>query len=191
MTYQFNIQLKGITNPPVWRRVLVPDTFTFEKFHEVIQAAFGWDDCHFFGFIGKTNKGNFDISIPDDFLDKFSRQKTIDASKTKLKSFFTDRAIQKMCYIYDFGDNWTHIITLEDVLEEQRTKADCVTGNGACPPEDCGGAYGYEEMKAVLTEDPDSPEAQDILDWLGAGEGGTWDPSHFDLEKVKARLVFL
>ena len=96
MTYQFNIQLKGITKPPVWRRVLVPDTY--------------------------------------DFLDKFSRQKTIGASKTKLKSFFTDRAIQKMCYIYDFGDNWTHIITLEDVLEEQREKADCVTGNGACPP---------------------------------------------------------
>lgn len=83
MTYQFNIQLKGITKPPVWRRVLMPDTFTFEKFHEVIQAAFGWDDSHLFGFIGKTNKDNFAISIPDDFLDKFSRQKTIDASKTK------------------------------------------------------------------------------------------------------------
>ena len=96
MTYQFNIQLKGITKPPVWRRVLVPDTY--------------------------------------DFLDKFSRQKTIGASKTKLKSFFTDRAIQKICYIYEFGDKWTHIITLEDVLEEQREKADCATGNGACPP---------------------------------------------------------
>ena len=153
MTYQFNIQLKGITKPPVWRRVLVPDTY--------------------------------------DFLDKFSRQKTIGASKTKLKSFFTDHAIQKMCYIYDFGDNWTHIITLEDVLEEQKTKADCVTGNGACPPEDRGGAYGYEEMKAVLAEDPDCQEAQDILDWLEARERKAWNSSRFDLEKAKARLAFL
>ena len=169
----------------------MPDTFTFEKFHEVIQAAFGWDDSHLFGFIGKTNKGNFDISIPDDFLDKFSRQKTIDTSKTKLKSFFTDHAIQKMCYIYDFGDNWTHIITLEDVLEEQKTKADCVTGNGACPPEDRGGAYGYEEMKAVLAEDPDCQEAQDILDWLEARERKAWNPSRFDLKKAKAPLAFL
>lgn len=191
MTYQFNIQLKGITKPPVWRRVLVPDTFTFEKSHEVIQAAFGWDDSHLFSFIGKTNKDNFAISIPDDFLDKFSRQKTIDTSKTKLKSFFTDHAIQKMCYIYDFGDNWTHIITLEDVLEEQKTKADCVTGNGACPPEDRGGAYGYEEMKAVLAEDPDCQEAQDILDWLEARERKAWNPSRFDLKKAKARLAFL
>lgn len=62
MTYQFKIQIKGITKPPVWRRVLVPDTYTFLQFHQVIQYAFNWDDYHLFDFTDKMYDMNVRIS---------------------------------------------------------------------------------------------------------------------------------
>lgn len=60
----------------------------------------------------------------------------------------------------------------------------CVAGKGACPPEDCGGVWGYAEMLEVLT-DPDHPEREERLQWLGR----EWDPSAFDLEAVNRRLA--
>lgn len=145
MEYQFKIQIKGITKPPVWRKVIVPANFTFLQFHSVIQTVFGWDDYHLFEFEDKEYQGSIRIAIPseDDF--DFG-VKTLDASKVKLSKVFTDN-IRKLLYVYDFGDNWVHEITLEAVSDNKRKEAICLSGKGSCPPEDCGGCYGYEEMK--------------------------------------------
>ena len=64
MTLQFKIQINGITKPPVWRRVIVPETFTFERFHYVIQAAFGWENCHLYEFYEKSFGSQSFIGIP-------------------------------------------------------------------------------------------------------------------------------
>jgi hypothetical protein len=77
-----------------------------------------------------------------------------------------------MRYTYDFGDDWEHDIVLEKVLPPGTvTSVSCLAGKGACPPEDCGGAWGYARLKQVLA-DPDHEEHEDLLDWLGLGRRG-------------------
>ena len=87
MTYQFKIQIKGITKPPVWRRVLVPDTFTFQQFHFLIQEVFGWENVHLYSFSEEVYGGSFRISEPDEMDDCYSTP-TKDASKVKLRAYF-------------------------------------------------------------------------------------------------------
>ena len=153
MTYQFKIQIKGITKPPVWRRVLVPDSITFQQFHFVIQEAFGWENAHLYSFSDKAYGGSF-----------------------------------YLVYWYDFGDDWIHTIKLEAVSDEALLHARCLAGKGTCPPEECGGVPGYEYMKGLLEEDPESEEAQEMREWLGLEDDETWDANYFNLEATNLFL---
>lgn len=87
-------------------------------------------------------------------------------------------------YQYDFGDGWDH-----DIRVGQRLAAvgpgtpHCVDGARACPPEDCGGAPGYEHLLAVLA-DPSDPEHAELLEWVG----GEFDPDAFDLAATNELL---
>lgn len=186
MEYQFKIQIKGISKPPVWRKVVVPANFTFQRFHNVIQTVFGWEDYHLFEFKDKEYQGSIRISIPseDDF--EFGI-KTQDASKVKLSKIFTGN-IRKLLYVYDFGDNWVHEITLEAISDDKREKAFCFSGKGSCPPEDCGGRYGYEEMKNVFQTMPESEEANEYRDWMGLDGDEILDVTTFDITEVNTDL---
>ncbi|MDR0940404.1 MAG: plasmid pRiA4b ORF-3 family protein [Mediterranea sp.] len=186
MQYQFRITLNGITRPTVWRRVAVPSTFTFYEFHRVIQQSFGWRDGHLFEFRERERGSSFRITIPDRSADLWFTMKTVDARKSRLSKIFD--TLGKLVYIYDFGDNWTHEIVLESTLPEEGTKATCLEGEGACPPEDCGGFPGYEQLKAAFEEDPKGEEANDYREWLGLAEGENWDPYRFDRERVNELL---
>jgi len=59
----------------------------------------------------------------------------------------------------------------------------CLDGERACPPEDCGGAWGYEELLEVLN-DPDHEDYEHYRGWAGED----FDPERFDLEKVNRTL---
>ena len=145
LTYQFKIKLRGITKPPVWRRVLVPAHFTFAGFHAVIQEAFGWWNVHLYCFGDKPYSQS--LYIAEENKEDWYRP-DYDARKFTLGELFGDGdIIKKFCYVYDFGDDWIHDITLEKVFEEYSDHATCITGKGACPEEDCGGPWGYEDMK--------------------------------------------
>lgn len=185
-TYQFKIQIKGITQPPVWRKIVVPANFTFLRLHEVIQAAFGWDNYHLFEFESDGYACDIRIGIPseDDF--GFGAE-LMDASKVKLSKIFSG-GIRKLHYVYDFGDRWDHEITLEAISDEKRKDALCLSGKGCCPPEDCGGAYGYTEMKNIFQTMPDSEEGDRYRDWLGLDNGEIWDANAFDIDEVNAKL---
>lgn len=87
-------------------------------------------------------------------------------------------------YIYDFGDDWTHKITLEEITDAKALKASCIDGKGACPPEDCGGVWGYEDLKAVFEESPESDEANELREWLCLEEDEIWDAKAFDLDEA-------
>ncbi|WP_279055597.1 plasmid pRiA4b ORF-3 family protein [Hoylesella timonensis] len=146
LTYQFKIKLRGITKPPVWRRVLVPAHFSFTGFHAVIQEAFGWWNVHLYCFCDRQY-GRM-LNIAEVREDDWGYAPDFDARKFTVGEFFGDGGIvNKLCYVYDFGDDWTHDITLEKVLDEYSDHATCITGKGACPEEDCGGQWGYEDMK--------------------------------------------
>lgn len=189
MKYQFKIQLKGISKPPVWRKIIVPANFTFLRFHNVIQEAFGWDDYHLFEFKDKEYQGSIRIGLPseDDFDFGVKLQ---DASKTQLFKIFTGN-VRNLLYVYDFGDNWVHEITLEAFSDARDEKVFCLSGKGNCPPEDCGGCYGYEIMKNVFRTAPESDEADSYRDWLGLDIDETWDPKEFDLDDVNLSLKLI
>jgi hypothetical protein len=182
MTFQFKIKLNNITNPPVWRRVMVPGNFTFHQFHYLIQDAFGWDNYHFYSFSpgGYTTYPVIsDLSMYDGEED----EETIDSEEITLAEVFRAEG-QKFSYLYDFGDYWLHTITVEKVIDINLAKADCTGGKGACPPEDCGGAPGYQHLKQILA-DPKHPEHAFMKDWLLIEPDEEWDAGYFDLEEAQ------
>jgi hypothetical protein len=146
---QLKMTLKGISKPPVWRRVQVRAETTFATLHQIIQAAFGWTDTHLHTFEYDGEQ----IGVPDPEWDN----DCVDEAETTL-----DRVLlgpkDRVRYTYDFGDNWEHDIVLEKVTDPNAMdgRAVLLTGKGACPPEDCGGAWGYAELKDTGGVDPTS-----------------------------------
>jgi hypothetical protein len=94
-----------------------------------------------------------------------------------------------MRYVYDFGDHWRHDVVVEKVLtaEPGSRYPICITGKGRCPPEDCGGVWGYAELRATLA-DPSHEDHADMLEWLGIETAAEFDPRAFDADDVNAVL---
>ena len=88
-------------------------------------------------------------------------------------------------YQYDFGDDWRHVVNIEKTLpaEPGASYPRCIDGKRRCPPEDCGGAYGYENLLETV-RNPSRPEHEQMLDWVG----GSFDPETFDIESANRRL---
>ena len=189
MTFQFKIQLKNINDPTVWRRVVVPADLTFLQFHTVIQVSFGWFDCHLFQFSPNGWGSSPQIKLPDeDSFSPFAKKvDSLDPENVMLSDIFTSEK-QKYAYIYDFGDDWNHQITLEKILEDKILHARCIKASGACPPEDCGGPWGYQNLKEVLA-DKKHPEHKDTKEWLGLSAKEKWDVEAFDLELINQELI--
>ena len=90
----------------------------------------------------------------------------------------------KLEYLYDVGDGWEHVRTVEKVLEagEHQTPV-CLTGARSCPPEDCGGAWGDEHLLEIL-KDPTHEEYEEWKTWLPED----FDPEPCNLAEVNRRL---
>ena len=189
MAFQFKIQLKNISKPPVWRRVLVPENFTFHHLHKVIQAAFGWYNCHLYEFSPQGIGSYPYIGIPSEF--QWDEEPDMNSTKTKLTKIFKSEK-QTFVYTYDFGDDWKHKITLELITDDKLSKkATCIGGKGACPPEDCGGTWGYESFLETIS-DPNHNEYHAMREWAGLVEGQTWnDFAGFNLEKTNLLLSYV
>ena len=183
MAFQFKVELKNVDNPSVWRRLLVPNNFTFFQFHKVLQAAFGWKTAHLFLFSPTGFGGHPIITVLNEESDP---RHDLPSNKIRIDDIFTTPK-QKYSYIYDFGDDWHHRITLEEITEEAITHADCLDGEGACPPEDCGGPGGYADIKKIMsiTHHRDHKE---MREWLKLQTGKTWDADKFDPESVRTAL---
>ncbi|MEG1563454.1 MAG: plasmid pRiA4b ORF-3 family protein [Bacteroides sp.] len=181
MTYQFKIQIKGITKPPVWRKIAISADSTFLQFHYAIQNAFGWYNCHLFEFEEKGHRCDLRIAIPSDDDDIFVAR-TMDATTLQLKNIYSNSKA-KFLYVYDYGDYWEHEITLISTTEAMLMDAVCLSGKGTCPPEDCGGVIGYEKMKNVFHTNPNGQVADEYRDWLGLEAGEVWDANHFLIDQ--------
>jgi hypothetical protein len=170
--FQLKVTLKG-SKPPIWRRVLVDSSSTLEQLHEVIQAAFGWWNCHLYDF----EFGRRRYCIPDPDWD--SGLPVSDPRTTRLDQVAMDGA--SFTYTYDFGDYWQHTVTVEKVLDTSPVDSlpACIGGRRAGPPEDCGGVWGYESLLAILA-DPSHPRHDELAEWASAWGGADLDPSAFD-----------
>lgn len=177
--YELKVTLKGI-RPPIWRRVRVPGNVSMGTLHHILQIVMGWTDSHLHMF----RAGRTAIGAPDPEWDDFGFD-SIDERRIKLAEVAPEEK-SKFTYEYDFGDGWEHDVRVERILPAD-PKIDlpvCLKGKRACPPEDCGGPYGYLDLLEVLA-DPDDPEHEEMLDWLG----GEWDAEAFDLDAVNVMLL--
>jgi hypothetical protein len=176
---QIKVTLQG-WRPPVWRRLLVPAGFSLEQLHHVIQAAMGWQDCHLHQLIvGRT----YCAPLPPEDLDFGWDDDKEDEAKVSLGSLIRRKG-QSFLYEYDFGDSWQHKVLVEKLLEAEDgvQYPVCPAGKRACPPEDCGGVWGYEALLEALA-DPDHPDHEDMVEWAGQ-----IDPEAFDLQAANKRL---
>lgn len=173
--YQLKITLAD-SKPPIWRRVLVRSSLDLGDLHYVVQIAMGWTDSHLHCFCkgrdcyGPASEGQDDFGEPG-----FKDEEEVRISK------LLKREKDHITYEYDFGDGWRHEILLEKILPDDGSVpfATCVTGRRACPPEDCGGIWGYGRLLQLL-QDPSDPEYEETLEWVGEG----FDPDLFDKDEV-------
>ncbi|HKI90016.1 MAG TPA: plasmid pRiA4b ORF-3 family protein, partial [Draconibacterium sp.] len=185
-TFQFKVELEGVSDPTVWRRLTLPSNYTFFDFHNSIQIAFGWDDSHLFMFSPKGFGSNPQITeLMEDDMNEWGDEK-LDVHEIILSEIFNTEK-QKYTYIYDFGDSWKHSITLEKIVPKTTPYPDCVDGNGKCPPEDCGGIGGYYALMEILA-DKKHPEYEENAEWMGLEDDELWDPNEFNIEEIKSDL---
>jgi len=184
--YQLRITLKNI-KPPIWRQVQVPMDFRLDQLHTLIQLVMGWFDYHLHEFeFPKATRGSQRNRRfgPLDFMDGFDDGEAENESQVTIGEI-CPRVDDKLVYTYDFGDDWIHEIKVQKILTAQPGEHYplCLKGKRACPPEDCGGAWGYEHLLVVMS-DPSDEEHEDLLEWVGEG----FDPEDFDLEAVARDL---
>ncbi|MEQ8470360.1 MAG: SEC-C metal-binding domain-containing protein [Marinoscillum sp.] len=177
--YQLKIELRDST-PKIWRRIQVSEDTTFSDLHDIIQLAMGWEDEHLYEFTVKK------VRIYDfgDVIDDGTTLSERDSMDTFLNEL-VNLVKTKFTYVYDFGDHWEHTIQLEKILPEEKenTIPVCLDGERACPPEDCGGIWRYQDMLSILT-DKSHPEYDDITTWIGED----WDPVLFDCNHTSVLL---
>lgn len=172
--YQLRVELKDI-QPSIWRRLVVPAGFTLHELHLLLQEAMGWMDYHLYEF--STKHATFAEPDPDD--DDYGR--FVHDSRLVLLGDLRLWRGMTLTYLYDFGDGWEHVITVEATAaaDPSQPVPACLDGARAGPPEDCGGSSGYERLLASLA-DPDDDEHESFREWVGA---------HFDPERFSAELL--
>lgn len=166
--------------PETWRRLQVRSDSSLLQVHRAIQAAFDWEDAHVWAF----EADGAQYGLAHDTLPFRSARRT---PLTALAPAVGDQ----LEYVYDYGDSWEHVVTVESVTaaEPGTFYPRCVGGARACPPEDCGGVLGYLDLLKILA-DPAHPDHADHLEWLGIRRASQFDPEAFDPAKVNATLAF-
>ncbi len=163
---QVKVKLLGVSKPPVWRRLQLDADTTLDRLHETILAACGWVGYHLHVF----QSGDEQFGVPEPELG------LVDERRVRIGQLIGDVG-DRLLYTYDLGDNWEHEIVVEELLDadpEVRYPV-LVAAKGACPPEDCGGRWGYTELKEILA-DPGHERHREMLDWLGLPDASAFDP---------------
>ncbi len=164
------------TKPKIWRRVLVPDSLNFRELHYVIQFAMGWTNSHLHQFI----VGRHDRNIGMPFDDGFDDAEMEDGRNVIIRELL-NAPKDKIKYEYDFGDGWEHLLEVKKVHEPEpgQTYPRLIGGAMACPPEDCGGVWGYAEIVEAMKK-KSTKRYEELLEWLG----GEFDAEEFDVDEI-------
>jgi hypothetical protein len=176
--YQIKITLKQ-SKPRIWRRVIVRADMPLHRFHNVIQIVMGWTDTHLHQFhAGQNRYVIFNPDFPEMSDDALNEKRYTVAD-------IAPAAKKKFIYEYDFGDSWYHEVLVEKVLppDPDLKHPVCLAGENACPPEDCGGIWGYYNKLEIL-KDLKHPAHEETKEWMG----DEWDPKSFDLDETNSVL---
>lgn len=163
------------TKPIIWRRILVDSDTLLVDLHKIIQTTIGWSNAHLHIFNdGKNDYAPIELEVDN----------SLDSNKVNLNKIFK-KVEQSILYEYDFGDSWSHEVYLEKIIEteEEMQLPTCLDGARKCPPEDCGGVWGFKDFLKIISN-PKDPQYKEMKEWLG----GEYDPNYFKLEEINAQL---
>lgn len=154
----------------------MPGDVSLMELHSILQIAMDWESYHAWEF--RIGGRSFGIPDPDGWIE---REDALDAQLDEV----VPEVKARFRYTYDFGDDWEHDVLVEKIFSPEPgvDYPICTGGKRAAPPEDCGGVFGYYE-KLEIVQDPDHPEYEDTVEWLGE----SYDPEEVDLELINARL---
>ena len=174
------------TKPAISRELLVPSNLRLDRLHDVMQIVMGWENAHLHEFsngVRGPDELRFGPKL-DEFADGFGPPLR-DESKASLMDLAPVKG-SKFRYWYDFGDDWHHDVTVVSVAEAKPGIPElvCLKAAGACPPEDCGGPWGYQNLLIVLA-DPSHEEYDELHEWIG----GDWDPQRCDIVTINKVLA--
>ena len=184
---QLKITLRDV-KPPLWRRVQMSEDASLSDLHDVIQAAMGWDNAHLHMFeVGDQRYSDDPVILEEGDWDG----RVLDDARCTLKKIMK-QGHKSVSYTYDFGDDWRHKIDIEKQLDAEPgvDYPRVLKGKGACPPEDIGGAPGYDMFRTIVA-DPEHPQHDEMAEWFGYDEdfdAQAFDAQAFDLAATDLRL---
>jgi len=181
VVYRLRVSLSGVSSE-IWREILVPANANMGWLHAVIQVAMGWTNSHLHQF----PFGRETITDPDFELDDVEGSpRVLDENIMTLREVAPRNDIV-IGYEYDFGDSWHHNILVQAILDPDAavtTKARCIAGARACPPDDCGGVGGYADFLEAMSNRK-HPEHKAMKEWLGR----PFDSEAFDIKNINQHL---
>jgi hypothetical protein len=178
MVYICKIELNEIA-PKIWREFRFHPDVTFHQLHKIIQMVMGWENYHLYEF----HVNGQVIGLPDPTFAEMEDREVLNARReTVQKHILEENTV--FTYVYDFGDDWQHTVTLVKIDSSTSDPAPlCLDGARSCPQEDVGGVWGHQHMLEVLLT-PKHPERDHFMGWVKKG----YDPEHFSCEEVNIEL---
>jgi hypothetical protein len=179
-TYTFKIDLIN-TEPLVSRTIKVSSETSLYLMHHVVQTVMGWENRHLYEFTINNLRFADSRLVDEDFED------ITDVKTVLLEDVFPQTGTTAI-YLYDFGDGWKHKLELIEISNAPQNELlpSFVSGQNACPPEDCGGVYRYRELLEILT-DTSHEEYESIVEWLGP----KFNPNKLNRIKIEKELGIL
>lgn len=196
MKQEFHIRIK-LNNAPVniWRELVVPSNITLEMLAYVLIDAMGWQHEHLYQYRAKNGVSFLNSrelkQRSDSFLGFLSRTIYMNSEKTSLEQVLQPKG-ERLKFEYDFGDSWTHDLWVKgarDYAPNEEPVIKLLKAHGECPPEDCGGVWGYDELLELNRKKRKTAEDKERLQWYDIPEG--FDPEDCDLEWLQDDVELL
>lgn len=175
--HTLKVTLRGV-KPPIWRRIQVRSDATLAELSVLLEAAMGWFGGHLHAF----DVSGVIYEPPDPYEDRFGHAE--DEAAHRLGEVLPS-VKAKMRWDYDFGDNWQHNVLVESIeaAADDANYPRCIGGRRACPPEDCGGPWGFSDLLDAIAN-PGHGRHDELTEWLPVD----YDPSHFDADEMTADM---
>lgn len=160
---EIRLQLEG---EPVVRQITVPLSRTFQELHKILQVSFEWSDSHLheFRFAAQAESPEVRLVMDEEAFEySYGEEKLILEHEVRLVDYLTENL--SFQYVYDFGDDWEHVILVKRIWDEKDfNHAVCTRVKGTTPPEDVGGKYGYEDFLKIIG-DSKNQEYEEMMEW--------------------------
>ena len=189
LKYTLRVTIKDY-KPAIYRKFCVPSNISLRHLSELFIELVGWEGSH----LNQFRKGN-DYYAPayqreDEMPVLFGPARIYNQEDFALCDILSEKG-KTMEWEYDFGDSWCHEVRLSSIADykEDEPLVSFIKGERTCPPEDCGGIWGYEELLEIRERwlkytahagKRPSRDEMERLEWYGMDSD--FDPEGFDSE---------